>query len=198
MLTDETRKALSAALREGKFSEAKALLKEEEKQNPDSEALMYFRGVLAILEGRTEEGSSLLKQAMYRAEESSNLLITMAAGARLGLLYPDNVELRLHRADIYLMSGMVRAAYEYLLREFEFYRRRNNSHAITLIVKKMLAIDEGNLDLALGMAKILEKLEKRDEVKRVVENAVFVLQGQGKYSQAAEIQKKYSKLFEEP
>ncbi len=198
MLADEKRKALSTALRQGKLEEAGEMLEEEKRVDPDSETLTYYEGVLAIREGKKEEGSTLLKQAMYRAEENSNLSIIMGSAARLAELYPDNVELRLHRADLYLMSGMIRAAYEFLLREFNFYRYRNNSQALSLIVKKMLSIDEGNLDLALGMAKILERLEIKEEVKRVVENAVFVLQGQGKYDQAAEIQKKYSKLFEEP
>lgn len=198
MLADEKRKTLSTALRQGKLGEAREMLEEEKRVDPDSETLTYYEGVLAIREGKKEEGSTLLKQAMYRAEENSNLSIIMGSAARLAELYPDNVELRLHRADLYLMSGMIRAAYEFLLREFNFYRYRNNSQALSLIVKKMLSIDEGNLDLALGMAKILERLEIKEEVKRVVENAVFVLQGQGKYDQAAEIQKKYSKLFEEP
>jgi hypothetical protein len=61
----------------------------------------------------------------------------------------------------------------------------------------MIDIDKENLDLSLKVAKILAYLEQKDEVRRVVENVIFTLQGQGKYTEAAQIQKEYTKLYEE-
>ena len=107
------------------------------------------------------------------------------------------MDIRLRRTDLYLAMGLVHAAYDYLLREFDFYRRRNDPHALSSIVKKMIDIDKENLDLALKVANILAYLEQKDEVRRVVENVIFTLQGQGKYTEAAQIQKKYTKLYEE-
>lgn len=196
MLADDVRKSLSAALRDKRLDEAKQLIAAEMPRNPDSEELTYFQGVLFLEQGRKEEGLDNIRQALELAEERSNYNFAIAAAARLAALDPDDVDIRLRRADYYLNMGLDHAAYEYLLREFDFYRRRNNARALFFIVKKMITIDSENLDLALKMANILKHLKQIDEAKRVVENVIFTLQGQGKYDEAAKIQKEYEKLYE--
>jgi len=197
VLTSEVRKALSDALREGRLNEARMMLEREGAYAPDAEELSYFQGVLFLAQGQTEEGIAKLKDALSMAQERSNFVFAIAAAARLARKDPDNVDIRLRRTDLYLAMGLVHAAYDYLLREFDFYRRRNDPHALSSIVKKMIDIDKENLDLALKVANILAYLEQKDEVRRVVENVIFTLQGQGKYTEAAQIQKKYTKLYEE-
>jgi len=197
VLTSEVRKALSDALREGRLNEARMMLEREGAYAPDAEELSYFQGVLFLAQGQTEEGIQKLKDALSVAEERSNFVFAIAAAARLARKDPDNVDIRLRRADLYLAMGVEHAAYDYLLREFDFYRRRNDPHALSSIVKKMIDIDKENLDLALKVAKILAYLEQNDEVRLVVENVIFTLQGHGKYTEAAHIQKEYTKLYEE-
>lgn len=197
MLADEVRKKISAALRDGRLDEANMLITEEASRNPDSEELGYFKSLLKLAQGEAEEGLETLIKAMRLAEERSNLRIAIAASARLSSMSTANIDLRLRRADLYYTFGLERTAYEFLLREFDNYRQKNDLGAMHQIVKKIISIDETNLDLTLGMAKILSYLGKDEEVRKVVENAVFYLQGQGKYKEAADIQKEYSKLYEE-
>lgn len=197
MPTSEVRKALSAALREGRLDKARAMLEQEAARAPDAKELAYFQGVLLLAEGKTGEGAAKLKDALNTAQERSNFVLAIAAAARLARKNPDNVDIRLRRADLYIAMGVEHAAYDYLLREFDFYRRRNDPRSLALIVKKMITIDKENLDLALKVAKILAYLEQKDEVRRVVENVIFTLQGQGKYTEAAQIQKEYTKLYED-
>ncbi|MBA7595547.1 hypothetical protein ES703_02511 [subsurface metagenome] len=197
MLTSEVRKALSDALREGRLNEARMMLEREGVHAPDAEELSYFQGVLFLAKGQTQEGAAKLKDALSMAQERSNFVFAIAAAARLAQKDPDDINIRLQRADLYLAMGLVHAAYDYLLREFDFYRRRNDPRSLSFIVKKMIAIDKENLELALKVAKILDHLEQKDEVRRVVENVIFTLQGQGRYDEAAQIQKEYTKLYEE-
>lgn len=197
MLTSEVRQALSDALREDRLDEAGTVLERETDRMPDAEELVYFQGVLLLAQGQTEEGIAKLKDALSMAQERSNFVFAIAAAARLAQKDPEDINIRLRRTDLYLAMGLVHAAYDYLLREFDFYRRRNDPHALSSIVKKMIDIDKENLDLSLKVAKILAYLEQKDEVRRVVENVIFTLQGQGKYTEAAQIQKEYTKLYEE-
>ena len=197
MLTSELRKALSDALREGLLEEARAMLEQEKARSPDTEELAYFQGVLFLAQGKTEEGIAKLKDALNVAEERSNFVLAIAAAARLAEADPRDIDTRLRRADLYTAMGLEHAAYDYLLREFDFYRKRNDPRLLSFIVKKIIMIDEANLDLALKMAKILALLGQKNEVHRVVENVIFTLQGQGKYDEAANIQKEYTKLYEE-
>ena len=197
MLTSELRKALSDALREGRVEEARAMLKQEKARSPDAEELAYFQGVLSLAQGKTEEGIAKLKDALNVAEERSNFVLAIAAAARLTEADPRDIDTRLRRADLYTAMGLEHAAYDYLLREFDFFRKRNDPRLLSFIVKKIIMIDEANLDLALKMAKILALLGQKKEVHRVVENVIFTLQGQGKYDEAANIQKEYTKLYEE-
>ncbi|TET23401.1 MAG: hypothetical protein E3J71_02510 [Candidatus Stahlbacteria bacterium] len=197
MLTSEVRKALSDALREGRLNEARMMLEREGAYAPDAEELSYFQGVLFLAKGQTQEGAAKLKDALSMAQERSNFVFAIAAAARLAQKDPEDINIRLQRADLYLTMGLVHAAYDYLLREFDFYRRRNDPRFLSFIVKKMIAIDKENLELALKVAKILDHLGQKDEVRRVVENVIFTLQGQGRYDEAAQIQKEYTKLYEE-
>lgn len=197
MLKSEVRKAISGALREGRLEEARAMLEQEKVRSPDAEELAYFQGVLFLAQGQTEEGIAKLKDALNKAEERSNFVLAIAAAARLAEADPRDIDTRLRRADLYTAMGLEHAAYDYLLREFDFYRKRNDPRSLSFIVKKIVMIDEANLDLALKMAKILALLGQKNEVHRVVENVIFTLQGQGKYDEAANIQKEYAKLYEE-
>jgi hypothetical protein len=197
LLKDETRKKISAALRKGQLNDADALITSEAARYPESEEIKYFQSLILLAKGEAEEGLGSLLDSLRLAEERSNLRIAIAASARLSSMSPDNIDLRLRRADLYYTFGLERAAYEFLLREFDNFRLRNDLGAMHLIVKKIISIDETNLDLTLGMAKILSYLGKNEEVRKVVENAVFYLQGQGKYKEAAEIQKEYAKLYED-
>jgi tetratricopeptide (TPR) repeat protein len=197
MLASEARKAISDAIREGRLEEARALLEEGKSRSPDAEELTYFQGVLSMAQGQTQEGIEKLKDALNLAEERSNFVLAIAAAARLAEIDPSDIDTRLHRASLYAAMGLEHAAYDYLLREFDFYRKRNDPRLVSFIVKKIIMIDEANLDLAIKMAKILALLGQKDEVHRVIENVIFTLQGQGKYDEAAKIQKEYTKLYEE-
>jgi tetratricopeptide (TPR) repeat protein len=197
LFTSEVRKAISDALRKGLLEDARAMLEQERARSPDAEELAYFQGVLFLAQGKIEEGIAKLKDALSKAEERSNFVLAIAAAARVAEADPRDIDTRLRRADLYTAMGLEHAAYDYLLREFDFYRKRNDPRLLSFIVKKIIMIDEANLDLALKMAKILALLGQKNEVHRVVENVIFTLQGQGKYDEAANIQKEYTKLYEE-
>lgn len=197
MPSDDVRKTLSAALKEGRLEDADARIRQELALRPDSEELTYFQGALLLAQGKKEKGLEKLKEALNSAEERSNYTIAIAAAARISAANPEDVNVRLRRADLYLMMGLEHAAYGYLLREFDFYRSRNDPRSLSYVVKKITTIDEANLDLTLKMAKILCYLEQKEEARGVVESVVFTLQGQGKYDEAAKIQKEFGKLYEE-
>ncbi|MBN2379846.1 hypothetical protein JXM67_08615 [candidate division WOR-3 bacterium] len=197
MIIEEIRKQLRMAMRKENWGEYYDILEHAASQIKGWNELSYYQAILFLKKGEKEVGLDLLKEAMVAAEERNNFALAIATAARIATEEPNNLDVRLRRSDLYITMGLTSAAYEYLLREFDLYRRRNDPHALYYIVKKMIAIDPSNLDLSLNMAKILARLGRKDEVRRVVESAVFTLQGQGKFDEAAQIQKEYRKLYEE-
>ncbi|MBD3286531.1 hypothetical protein GF359_08165 [candidate division WOR-3 bacterium] len=197
MIVDEIRKQLRVAMRKKAWEDYEEILVQAASQIKGWNELSYYQGILFIYQQDTENGLELLREAMVAAEERNNFPLAMSAASRIASVEPNNLDVRLRRSDLYIAMGLVSAAYEYLLREFDFYRRRNDANSLYYIVKKIISIDPTNLDLALKMAKILARLGRKDEVRRVVESAVFSLQGQGKYDEAAQIQTEYRKLYEE-
>lgn len=197
MISDKVRESLRALIKEQRWSDVQLMLTEEARKVPESEEILYYQGVLFIGLGKKEEAIATLGYAIRQAVELNRFLLAMAASAKLEEISPADVQLRIRRADLYLSMGLDRAAYEYLIREFEFYRRRNNPHALYLIVRKMLSIDEENLDLALNMAKMLSHLGQKEEARRTVENVIFTLQGRGSYEEATRIQTEYEYLYED-
>jgi len=197
MIVEEIRKQLRVAMRKKAWNEFEEILAQAASQIKGWNELPYYQGILLMNQQDTETGLELLREAMVSAEERNQFPLAIAASARIAAEDPKDLTVRLRRSDLYIAMGLVSAAYEYLLREFDFFRRRNDANSLYYIVKKIISIDPTNLDLSLKMAKILARLGRKEEVRRVVERAVFSLQGQGKYDEAAQVQKEYRKLYEE-
>jgi predicted Zn-dependent protease len=198
MISDNVRQALRTLIKEKKWDEAQKALADESKNAHESPELLYYQGLVFLTQGKRQEALTTLGYAMRQAIEQDQFVLAMASAARLEALSPSEVGLRISRADLYISMGLDKAAYEYLLREFESFRLRNDPHAIYLLAKKIVSLDEESLDLALIIAKILAHLEQKGEARRIVENVIFALQGRGNYDEATRIQIEYGKLYEEP
>lgn len=197
MISDSIRQTLRTLTREKKWEEAQKMLADEAKNSPESAEILYYQGLVFLAQGKNQEALATLGYAMRQAIEQDRFILAMASAAKLEVLSPADVGLRIRRADLYISMGLDKGAYEYLLREFEFFRRQNNPHAAYMIAKKVVSIDEENLDLALKMAKIMAHLEQKGEARRIVENVIFALQGRGNYEEATRIQIEYAQLYEE-
>ncbi|GEM_PF-2052950 len=197
MVAEKTLNEIRAALYEGRLDDAGAIIEREYNSFSDSPKLRYYQGVLLLKRNNQQEAIATLNEALGLATSAGDFKIALAASAYLAIQKNYDIKVRFTRADLYLAMGLTKAAYEYLLGELEFYRALNQVNLIFPVIKKIISIDEENLDLTLNMAKILNHLGKKAEVRRVVESAIFTLQGRGKYDEAAKIQKEYSKLYEE-